>query len=70
MGVGIKLLADRVEIETSRELFRYAGPNQGYEVTPDGQRFLVLTPPAAADEEADPNSGVLKIVSNWQALLK
>jgi len=69
LAAGIKLLADRVEIETPRELFTYVGPNQSYEPTPDGQRFLVLTPPTeAANGETD--AGVLKIVSSWQALLK
>jgi len=70
MAAGIKLLADRVDIDTPRELFRYQGPAAGYEPAPDGQRFLVLSPPAVVDAEADPGVGELKIVSNWQALVK
>ena len=35
-----RLLADRVEIQTPRELFRYVGNAVAYEVTPDGQRRL------------------------------
>ena len=68
MAAGIKLLADRVEIETPRELFTYVGPNQSYEPTADGQRFLVLTAPGTNDGEA--RAVALKIISNWQALLK
>ncbi len=69
MAAGIKLLADRVDIDTPRELFRYTGPPAGYEPSPDGQRFMVLLPPSAVDAELD-GIGELKIISNWQALLK
>ncbi|MEO8098711.1 MAG: protein kinase [Acidobacteriota bacterium] len=69
MAAGIKLLADRVDIETPRELFRSRGFASAYhEPTPDGQRVLVLVPPFA--DESDPGAGALNIVSNWQALLK
>lgn len=66
VAAGVKLLADRVEIEAPRELFIFTGPSQGYEPTSDGQRFLVLNPPVSEEGGA----GALKIVSNWQALLK
>jgi predicted Ser/Thr protein kinase len=68
LAAGIKLLADRVEIETPRELFNFVGPTQGYEPTPDGQRFLALT--AAGSSQGEAGARELKIISNWQALLK
>jgi len=67
MAVRLKLEADTVEPSMPRELFRlpvssidFSGH---YEVSRDGQRFLVLTNP-----EARPQA--LTLIVNWQALLK
>ena len=63
MVAGIKLQGGRVEAEPPRELFRYNGPGQGYLPSPDGQRFLVLVDPTA-------EQGELRIISNWQSLMR
>ena len=70
MAVGIQALADRIVIQQARELFRYRG-TAGFGSTRDGQRFLVLEPAELAEEEGnDTSTSVLKIVANWQALVK
>ena len=56
-------------MDAPRELFplvRFPGPTYVYDVTPDGQRLLVLQPPGAGGEDA----AALTVVSNWQAGLK
>jgi eukaryotic-like serine/threonine-protein kinase len=68
-AAGIRILAGRPEIETSRALFTvllYPGPAYLYDAAPDGQRFLVISPPSVGSEGAYP----LNIVSDWQAGLK
>jgi hypothetical protein len=54
------------QVGTVRPLFnaRPGGPNYVYDVTPDGQRFLVNT---LVDEAA---SAPITLVVNWPALLK
>jgi Tol biopolymer transport system component len=67
MVVDMKETANGLEPSVPRELFRLpAGPfgYSPYEVTPDGQRFLVLATP----EHAAPQP--LTVIVNWPALLK
>jgi Tol biopolymer transport system component len=67
MAVSLKLGADSVEPSAPRELFalppRYSlvFPTS-FQVTPDGQRFLVLVP--------DPTPRPLTVLVNWPALMK
>jgi hypothetical protein len=61
MSVKLKLGADSVEPSPPRELFSGAG--RGYQVAPDGKRFLVLAP-----RESGPP--LLQVILNWPELLK
>jgi hypothetical protein len=65
MSVNVKLGTDSVEPSTPRELFPLPGYDTGlgypYDVTADGQRFLV---------RADRASQPLTVIANWPALLK
>jgi hypothetical protein len=67
MAVSLKLGANTVEASAPRELFRMPVPNSdflgNYEVSHDGQRFLLLT-----NLEGRPRS--LTLIVNWPALLK
>jgi eukaryotic-like serine/threonine-protein kinase len=68
MAVGVRSSATSVEADTPRELFPVSLPaNVGfpYDVTSDGQRFLVLEATGGAL-----GSAPLNIVLNWQAGLK
>jgi hypothetical protein len=68
MAVGVRPSATSVEADKPRELFPVSFPANGafpYDVTSDGQRFLVLEAPAGA--QASPP---LVVVLNWQAGLK
>jgi hypothetical protein len=67
MAAGIRMTATGVETDTPRELFPISldpGTASTYDVTPDGQRFLV--------EEPSTTAGIapLTVVTNWQAGLK
>lgn len=65
---GIRSSAARIEIETPRPLFSvllFPGPAYVYDVTPDGQRFVVVSPPGAGAQDSSIN-----IISDWQAGLK
>jgi Tol biopolymer transport system component len=67
MAAGIRITATGVETDTPRELFTIfvdAGMASPYDVTPDGQRFLV--------EEIlfTDRPAPLTVVTNWQAGLK
>ena len=65
MAATIHTSPDRVEIDAPRLLFTWGGPPT-FDVSSDGQHFLMLDPPGA-------NTGVVKpltIISNWQAGLK
>jgi len=64
-AAGVRAAAGRIEIDASRELFQL-GPSDGFDVSSDGQRFLMLLAPETNEEEA----GALMVVSNWQASLK
>ncbi|HEV2198667.1 MAG TPA: protein kinase [Bryobacteraceae bacterium] len=67
MAAGIRMTATGVETDTPHELFRIsvnAGITSPYDVTPDGQRFLVEEVSVA--EHAAP----LTVVTNWRAGLK
>jgi Tol biopolymer transport system component/DNA-binding winged helix-turn-helix (wHTH) protein len=67
MAAGIGMKADSVEIDTPRELFPISvdlGTSSPYDVTPDGQRFLVEEPSTTA------RVAPLTVVTNWQAELK
>ena len=61
MVVNLKVGADSVEASAPRELFALP-PRSIFEVTPDGQRFLVRVP--------DPTPRALTVMVNWPALLK
>ena len=50
---------------TSQRLFTRSGSG-AWDVTPDGQRFLMAVPPAT--QPAAPAS--IKVILNWPALLK
>jgi hypothetical protein len=63
--VDLKLGQDSVEPSTPREMFPLPTPTINfipYDVTADGQRFLVQAPP----QQASPLSAIV----NWPALLK
>jgi hypothetical protein len=66
MAVSLKLGADSVEPFAPRELFalspRYSLVPTSFQVTPDGQRFLVPVP--------DPTPRPLTVLVNWPALMK
>jgi hypothetical protein len=65
MSVSFKPAA-ALEPSAPRELFALPGGDSAfypYEVTPDGQRFLVRTP-------AEQSSRSLKVIINWTDLLK
>ncbi len=67
MAVELRRTGDRIELGATTALFKtkLVGPGlnkAGYEVSPDGQRFLMNT---TADESAQP----LSIIQNWPATL-
>jgi Tol biopolymer transport system component len=67
MAAGVRETASGLAIDTPRELFSttaVANPGLPYDVTPDGQRFLVVEPAAGG------NSNPLTVIVNWQAGLK
>ena len=66
MAVSLKLGADSVEVSAPHELFALPADELSlfpYDVTPDGQRFLVA---AAPSQPAEP----LSVIVNWPALVK
>lgn len=66
MAVAIREGTKGIETESARELFPIQarqGYRYDYDVTADGQRFLVLAP---AEEAASP----LTVIYNWQGALK
>jgi hypothetical protein len=66
MAVSLKLGADSLEPSAPRELFPLPAMEMGwspYEVSPDGQRFLVRAAPGRA-------GAPLTVIVNWPALLK
>jgi len=67
MAVTIRASAAGVEADTPRELFaaRVVGGDGPYDVTADGQRFLL-----AEQSEAQGGVAPLTVVLNWQAGLK
>jgi eukaryotic-like serine/threonine-protein kinase len=66
---GIRSSPGGVEVETPRALFpvpQFPGPAHLYDVTPEGQRFVLVSPPGAGAQ-----GGVaINIISQWQAGLK
>ena len=65
-AAGLQLQAGQVEIDRPQDLFavtRVTGNLYFYEVTPDGQRFLVNQP-------AGDGRGALQILTNWWSVLK
>lgn len=66
MAAPVRIFPDRVEVESPIALFRYSvGPffNYSYDVTANGQEFVVLETKPGADAP-------LTVVTNWQARLK
>ena len=66
MSAAVQTTAEGLKVGTPRELFRAApraGRSQSFDVTPDGQRFLIILAP---EEERSR----LTVVSNWQAVLR
>jgi len=65
MAAGIHTSPGRVDIDPPHVLFMWNGPPT-FDVSSDGQHFLMLDPPGA-------NTGIVRLltlVSNWQAALK
>src|SRR5262245_61339214 len=64
MAVSLKLGADSVEPSAPRELFALSPRHSllPFQVTPDGQRFLVSVP--------DPTPRAVTVLVNWPALMK
>ena len=65
MAVDLKLGEDSVEPSAPRELFPLPTPTINfipYDVTADGERFLVQAPPQQAS--------ALAVIVNWPALVK
>jgi eukaryotic-like serine/threonine-protein kinase len=63
---GIRPSAGSVDIETPRALFPvllFPGPAYVYDVTPDGQRFVVVSPPGAGAQ----GTSAINVISDWQA---
>jgi len=69
MAAAIRVTGASFESDKPRELFTVSpvpsNPYSPYDVTADGQRFLVLQPSTAAQGPAP-----LTVVTNWQAGLK
>lgn len=68
MALGIWLSATGVESDTPRQLFTMSQMTSvfsPYDVTADGQRFLMLLPAGGP-----PGIAPLTVVVNWQAGLK
>lgn len=65
MAAGIHTSPGRVDIDPPHRIFEWGGPPT-YDVSSDGQRFLMLEPPGADRAITQP----LTIVSSWQAGLK
>jgi Tol biopolymer transport system component len=66
---GIRRVSAGIEIDAPRPLFgvtRFPGPDYIYDAAPDGQRFLVIQVPGAANQEGSP----ITVVSDWQAGFK
>jgi serine/threonine protein kinase len=66
---GIRASAGRVDIETPRALFPvllFPGPAYMYDVTRDGQSFVVVSPPGAGAQ----GTSAINVISDWQAGLK
>jgi eukaryotic-like serine/threonine-protein kinase len=65
MAVNVNEKADGISLDTPRLLFHYVsiGVSRGFDVTPDGQRFLILT------SNYSPSTP-LTLVTNWNAELK
>jgi hypothetical protein len=68
-AAGIRASAGRVDIETPRAFFPvvlFPGPAYVYDVTPDGQHFVVVSP-LGADAQG---MSAINVISDWQAGLK
>ena len=70
MAAGVRVEGSRFQSDTARELFpmlvtRLGTASSFFEVTRDGQRFLMLEPASGAREVVP-----LTVVLNWQAALK
>jgi eukaryotic-like serine/threonine-protein kinase len=66
---GIRASQGGVEIETPHSLFpvlQFPGPGHLYDVTADGQRFVIVSPSGAGASASLP----INIVSEWQTGLK
>ena len=70
MAAAIRVTAAGIEADPPRELFRISTVSpigSPYDVTADGQRFLILQPPPGA---ANDWANSLKVVLNWPAGIK
>jgi Tol biopolymer transport system component len=68
-AAGIHAFAGRVEIGAPQPLFPvllFPGPSYVYDVTRDGQRFVVVSPPGAGVQ----GTSAINVISDWQAGLK
>ena len=66
MSAAIAARAGSVDIGSPQQLFSWVGPTS-YDVSHDGQRFLLLDPPGV---NGDSTGGNLIVLSNWQNALK
>jgi hypothetical protein len=65
MSVGISMTGASVDVGQHRKLFRIDSPgitDEAYDVTTDGQRFLVIT-------RANTSNMALTLMVNWPAML-
>jgi hypothetical protein len=69
MAVAAKVSASGVSVDKPRKLFEgrfnLTGPVRGYDVTPDGRRFLMVQP-----RESPPQPVELVLVDHWFEELK
>jgi hypothetical protein len=67
MSVAVRATGDAFESDTPVRLFRtdiQQAPGAQYDVTPDGQRFIVNVPRATGASET------IGLVVNWQELMR
>ena len=64
MAVSIVANGNTIETSTPQLVFVAQGDLSGYDVTKDGQRFLVVSPDRVAER------GTLSVITNWTGLLR
>lgn len=64
MAVEVATRSGAIEVGTTRSLFNASDETGGFDVSADGQRFLLLTSPEQSLSEP------LTLIQNWTAVLK